>query len=233
MPNFIDTGDFSKGDRARSSRGGAVRKWNRENPVYCGHDYQEDDPTVPDDESLCANKAIRHTDPPRCAAHGGVASEFSRKRTEAGYVRVNPKMAAILRGDIDVADLDDEELARGELRGKDGKFHRGPRMVPRDMYTKMMNELFKRANEQMKTNLVDAVKVLTAIATDPDADPKDALKAAQWIIERVMGKTPDNVIVKQDAPWQSLLVNVTANNPQDYEAFVKERIPAEEDDDRF
>lgn len=106
-------------------------------------------------------------------------------------------------------------------------------MVPRDMYTKMMNELFKRANEQMKTNLVDAVKVLTAIATDPDADPKDALKAAQWIIERVMGKTPDNVIVKQDAPWQSLLVNVTANNPQDYEAFVKERIPAEEDDDRF
>jgi len=231
VPNYIDQGDFSKGERARSSRGGAVRKFLKDNPVYCGHDYQEDDPTVPDEESLCAKKAVRYTDPPRCTEHGGDAAEFSRKRTEAGYVRVNPKMAAILRGDMDVADLDDEELARGELRGKDGKFHRGPRMVPRDMYTRMMNELFKRANEQMKTNLVDAVKVLTAIATDPDADPKDAMKAAQWLIERVMGKTPENVIVTQDKPWQSLLVNVTTDNPQDYEAFVNEQ--GKEDDDRF
>lgn len=232
MPNFIDPGDFSKGERARSSRGGAVRKFLRENPVYCGHDYQEDDPTVPDDEALCASKAVRHTDPPRCASHGGIAPEWSRRRTEAGYVRVNPRMAAILRGDTDVSELDDEELARGELRGKDGKFHKGPRMVPREMYTRMMNELFKRANDQMKTNLVDAVKVLTAIATDKNADPKDAMKAAQWIVERVMGKTPENVIVSQDKPWQSLLVNVTADNPQDYEAFVKEQAGTE-DDDRF
>lgn len=230
MPNFIDQGDFSKGERARSSRGGAVRKLLKENPVYCGHDYQVDDPSVPDEESLCASKAVRYTDPPRCSDHGGVNSETSRKRTEAGYVRVNPRMAAILRGDLDVAELDDEELARGELRGKDGNFHKGPQMVPREMYAKMMNELFKRANEQMKTSLVDAVKVLTAIATDPDADPKDAMKAAQWIVERVMGKTPESVIVKQDKPWQSLLINVTADNPQDYEAFVKEQAGSEDDD---
>lgn len=230
MPNFIDQGDFSKGERWRSSRGGAVRKFLRENPTYCEYEYED----APEGEELCANKAVRYTDPPRCSRHGGVNSETSRKRTEAGYVRVNPRMAAILRGEVDMSELDDEELARGQLRNKAGNFQGGaPQMVPREMYTRMMNELFKRANDQMKTNLVKAVEVLTAIATDENADPKDAMKAAQWIIERVMGKTPENVIVSQDKPWQSLLVNVTANNPQDYEAFVKERIPAEEDDDRF
>lgn len=228
MPNYIDQGDFSKGERQRSSRSGAVRAKQRESPVFCGHEYED----APDEEALCGNRAIRHTNPPRCTQHGGVHADFSRKRTEAGYVRVNPKMAALLRGDVDISELDDEELARGQFRNSAGKFTgRGTEMVPRAMYTKMMNELFKRANEQMKTSLVDAVNVLTAIATDPDADPKDAMKAAQWLVERVMGKTPENVIIKQDKPWQSLLVNVTSDNPKDYEDFVKEE--ATSDDDRF
>jgi len=232
MPNFINDGDFIRGERARSSRQGAVRNDRKAHPVYCDHDYTVDDPTVTDEEALCANKAVAHSHPPRCTQHGGVHADFSRKRTEAGYVRINPKMAALMRGELDVASLDNEELARGQFRNKAGSFSgAGTQMVPREMYAKMMNELFKRANEQMKTSLVDAVKVLTAIATDPDADPKDAIKAAQWLIERVMGKTPENVIVKQDKPWQSLLVNVTANNPQQYEEFVKEQ--AKDNDDRF
>lgn len=226
MPNFLDD------SHPRSSnKHGAVVRARAENPVFCEHVYDE----VDDEgyEQVCANKAIRHTDPPRCARHGGVHPEWGRKRTDAGFVKVNPRVAAMVENPALIEELDDEELARGQLRNKNGKFGgAGTAMVPRGMYAKMTQELFKRADAKMKTNLVDAVEVLMGIATSPNSDPKDAMKAAMWIVERVMGKAADTVVVKQDAPWQQMLVRLTTADPKAYEDFVKENA-TNADDERF
>lgn len=236
MPNYVDDGDFTRGARSRSARGGAVRKKRRANPVYCEFDYQrgdvklgiEPDFTVPDDQALCAKLAVRHTDPPRCTDHGGVNAAFSRKRTEAGYVRVSPRMRELIENPSLVHEMDDEELVRGEFRGKDGKFHRGPQLVPKALHAKMTEELFKRANDRMKTSVVEAAEVLVKIMKSEDADVKDQMKAAQWLIERVMGKTPEVVQLSQDKPWQTLLTEVTQEGAEKYEQDLKNP-----EDDRF
>lgn len=227
MPNYIDDGDFRKPASWRSTHGGATRKLRQQDPVYCEHEY----PDAPDDEALCANLAVLHTVPPRCTDHGGVHAPFSRKRTEAGYVRVNPRMRKLLEGEISVTDLTTEELVSGRLLNSRGNFAgTDTQMVPRKMYAQMMNELFARANDKMKDSLVEAAELMTAVVKNADAEYKDRMKAAQWLIERVMGKMPETVNVQQDKPWQTLLMNVTAEEPEAYEAFVKQDSP---DDDRF
>ena len=222
MPNYVDSGDHRHAPRQRSSQGGAVRRTRKANPVYCEHDYQAEDPTVPDEEALCSARAIRHSDPPRCAAHGGVHAAEGRKRTEGGYVKVNERMRKVISGEIALSELDEEELARGQLRGANGKFSgNAPLVVPRAMHAKMTTELFKRADDAMKSSLVNAVQTLTTIMESDLSDPKDKLKAAQWLIERVMGKTPEQLIVGQQQPWEQLLVKITSDKKEHYEAFVQ------------
>lgn len=235
MPNFIDSGDFSKGDRARSSRGGRVRKKRKEEPVFCEHDYRWEHDDVDDDEAMCSRLAIRYSDPPRCSDHGGTHAPTSRKGQEGGFVKVNQRWIDLSNGTLDLSTLDEEELARGQLKSKDGRFHgSGPQVVPRNVYRKMTTELFKRADDAMKTNLTKAVGTLVTIMNADESDPKDKMKAAMWIIERVMGKMPETVVVGQEKPWQTLLVNITQGNKMDYEAFVKEGATGDEavDDDR-
>lgn len=226
MPNWIDDGDFGHAPRMRSTQHGAARKKRQTDPVFCEHEYPDAKPG----EELCANKAVRYTDPPRCTDHGGVHASFSRKRTEGGYVKINERQRQLQAGEINLDDLDEEELVRGRLKGPDGKFHgSGSDFVSRAMYQKMTSELFKRANDAMKTNLVDAVKTLTDIMNGAEMDPKDRMKAAQWIVERVMGKMPETVTVRQDAPWQSILTKVTNEGATAYADEVK----GQQEDDRF
>ena len=220
MPNFYDDSDSRS-----SSQGGSVRKVRKANPVYCEYEY----PNAAEGEDLCANRAIRHSSPPRCAKHGGVHAGFSRARTESGYVKVNNRMKQLIEGKIPLSELDEEELARGQLRGANGKFSgTGPQVVPRAMHQKMTTELFKRADDAMKTSLVDAAETLTQIMKSPETEVKDKLKAATWLIERVMGKTPDTLIVGQQQPWEQLLVNITSDKKEDYEAFVQEEANTED-----
>jgi hypothetical protein len=230
MPNYVNDGDFTKGDRQRSTQHGAARKARRENPVYCEHDYSLEDPNVADDAALCANKAIRRSDPPRCAEHGGVHAADGRKRTEGGYVKLNDKMAKVMSGEIPLSDLDEEELARGQLRNKNGQFSGGATLVvPKAMYAKMTTELFKRADDAMKENIVSAAETLTQIMLSEQADVKDRMKAAMWLIERVMGKTPETLIVGQTQPWEQLLMNITSTEKEDYKKFVVQSAPNTDD----
>lgn len=55
----------------------------------------------------------------------------------------------------------------------------------------MMRELFERANLRLRENLTDAASVMAQIMNNSELDPKVRMDAAKWLIERVMGKTPD------------------------------------------
>lgn len=68
----------------------------------------------------------------------------------------------------------------------------------------MVRELFARAGRELRSNLVDAVKNMTAIANNETLDPKVRLAASQWIIERVMGKTPDVNVTVEEKRYEKL-----------------------------
>lgn len=122
-----------------------------------------------------------------------------------GLVAIPPRVQQLLDGEISVEELDDEELARGYPRAVDGTFRGAPSVVPRSIHDRMVRELFTRASRHLKENLTDAVKNMTEIANNKDLDPKVRLQASQWIVERIMGKSPDVQITVEEKRYEKLL----------------------------
>jgi hypothetical protein len=111
----------------------------------------------------------------------------------------------LLDGTLSVEELDDEELARGYPRAEDGSFRGRPAVIPTAVHQRVQRDLFARAGEKLKTNLIDAADTMAKIAVNPDLDPKVRMDAAKWLIERLMGKTPDVSVTVEEKAYQRLL----------------------------
>lgn len=112
-------------------------------------------------------------------------------------VRYSGRYRELVEGEISVEDLDTEELAKGRLKDKNGRFTgRPPKFLPRQLVDAMRSEHYKRVNAVLEESLSDTVKTMRAIMRDPDVEPAVRLKAAVYVYERFMGKTPDRVEVK-------------------------------------
>jgi hypothetical protein len=115
-------------------------------------------------------------------------------------------------GFITVEDLDDEELRLGMCRLPNGKFP--PRAkrdehIPRDLYDEMVIEHQRRSNENFRQALDVAIGAMVECVSDPTAEWRDRNDAAKYVIERVMGKTPDKVqVAVTKAPWEELMGDV-------------------------
>lgn len=162
----------------------------------------------------CKQVARRNTVPAMCARCGG-GTRAAKKHTlnedgvpvtkTLGKVSIPPRVQALLDGTIGVEELDDEELARGYLRAADGSFRGPPAIIPRAIHTRMMRELFDRAGAELRTNLIKVTKQMVSLATDPDVDPAVRLRASQFVIERLMGKTPDVQVSVDEKRYEKLL----------------------------
>lgn len=121
----------------------------------------------------------------------------------------NPRMMALLAGEIPVEDLDQEELARGMCRNPDGSFPKKiPDMVPKVLVDRMRRELYERADEGLRVGLLDCVEAMVGIASNAAVSPADRMRAAQFVLERVMGKTPEKVLIGQEKPFEVVLDRV-------------------------
>ncbi len=115
----------------------------------------------------------------------------------------------LLDGDLSIDDLDDEELAKGRCRDKDGGFSgRPPKMVPRELSDRMRSELLKRGDALFAGAFVQAIEALGAIAASAEAKESDRINAAKYVIERVAGKVPDKVEVRAADPWQQIIDDI-------------------------
>ena len=96
-----------------------------------------------------------------------------------------------------VAKLTPEELARGQLLAEDGTFKgHPPKWVPRAFMQACVKELMKRGEQLYKGNYVAAIEVMIGLAHSPDVESAVRLRAAQFVIERIEGKTPDKIILE-------------------------------------
>jgi len=117
----------------------------------------------------------------------------------------------LLDGTLSVEDLDDEELARGYPRAEDGTFRGRPAVIPTAVHQRVQRELFARAGEALKQNLVKAAETMASIAADADQDPKVRMDAAKWVIERIMGKSPEVTVQVEEKAYQKLLDKMDRN----------------------
>lgn len=151
----------------------------------------------------CRKKAANRQ--PYCEAHG--ARLHPLDKTDANINYKDPatmtRLELLEAGYIDVDDLTDDELRGGVApRGKHLR-------VSKEVYQKITQRHFQRAQELMAEGLLPAVQALNHIAQGSAYEPADRIKAATYIIERVMGKTPDVLITKAiKEPWEELVAGV-------------------------
>lgn len=133
--------------------------------------------------------------------------------------KMTGRYADLLTGKLPVEDLDFEELARLQLRDKNGHFTGRPmRMLPAGIVKRMRREFFARGDEMFATAYEKAIATMVTLMTSPMTEDATRLRAAQYVIERVRGKIPDVVVVDvEEKAWQSAMAKI----------FVKpEELPA-------
>jgi hypothetical protein len=142
------------------------------------------------------------------------------KLEPGGRIRINsPRMQEFINGDITVEDLDLEELRRGQFRDKNGGFQgKPPHMIPRDFHEAIARELIERTNGSLRTKLSDSMDVIYELMINKRTPARERLAAAQYIMERTMGKIPDKQIVEAKiAKWQDAMEEVVFEMPDEEE----------------
>jgi hypothetical protein len=116
---------------------------------------------------------------------------------------------AILSGEEDLTLWSEEELIRGQKKGKNGRWTgRKPKVVPTAVHHELTRRRMGQAYELMREDLVAAVQVLGDIVKDTEASNRDRLRAAELIMDRVLGKATERVEVKlAPEPWEQLVVS--------------------------
>lgn len=145
----------------------------------------------------CMKKATNYSG--LCGLHGGALHPLDKsdpmENTREGMFKL---------GKLPIEDMDEEELARGQVRRADGTWT-NYRMIPAAVHQKCQAELFKRADTRLRENLLQAVDTMAEIAKGSAYEPEVRIRAASWIFERVRGKNPDVVIHTQDKPFEVMM----------------------------
>ena len=89
------------------------------------------------------------------------------------------------KGFITTDDLDDEELARQQVREDDGTFARMRAAMPVDKIAEMQRALLARGNDVFKRAFIAATQTMMEISQDPNVPPQTRLAASKMIIDKV------------------------------------------------
>lgn len=126
-----------------------------------------------------------------------------------GLAKVSPITAGIINGTIDVSEWSDEELIRGQRKNKRGKWDgKPPGLVPAAIHQEITRRRFSRAFDLLADSLVDCALMLRSIVNDKRAAKSDRIKAAEVLMDRVLGRPKEQVsldLTAEASPWQSLI----------------------------
>lgn len=108
---------------------------------------------------------------------------------------LSPRYQKLATGEMSVEELDWEELLRGQLKNEDGHFSGAkPSILPRQMHEAIAREILLRAESKFRENYDVAMEAILGLIRSPRTPAREKLAAAQYVIERTIGKIPD----KQD-----------------------------------
>lgn len=164
----------------------------------------------------CNKKAVNRW--PRCEFHGGALHPFDKLEVET--TEIDPETLTRFQeykaGIITADDLDDEELAMGGFRSKkNGSIYR-PKNMPRELANAFQRALFERANAEMRSLTMDAVRTVGEIFKNKNNEADIRLKGALATLERTLGKPATNVVVSQDKPFEHVFSDLEVGSREQY-----------------
>lgn len=116
------------------------------------------------------------------------------------------------RGFIKPSELSDEEVINSYIRNDDGTIVPNDQIAQR-FQAKFSKELSRRITQYIRTKTPRAVEIIFDIADSDLVEPADRLKAATWIAERIIGKTPDVLLTSQvEAPHETIFENIVTTS---------------------
>lgn len=177
---------------------------------------------------VCKSRAVNRT--MFCGAHGGALHPADRKISAMSVAPLPPdrienldRVQKFMQGFIKLEELDDDEIQGGFVRNSEGMPINGWRLGAK-FQAQLTKELHRRLNEFLKTKTPDMLKVMVDIAENDLFEAADRIKAATWVAERTMGKTPDVLVTATtDAPYQSILAGIEAGSRESYRENVSSR----------
>ena len=156
----------------------------------------------------CNKRAMNRSE--YCDSHGGRLHPFDKIKREEKPDDELTRYEQFKRGIITVDDLEDDELAACAFRSKDGRLY-SPKNMPRELMQEFNKALYRRADIEMKKHTVDSVKAVAEIMQSTAVEPEVRLKAATFLIERNLGKTPQVIAFQSAAPWEEVFDDIAHN----------------------
>ena len=120
---------------------------------------------------------------------------------------------AVLSGQDDIATWDDEELAMGRRRDKNGNFTgKPPRLIPAVCYTELKQRQVFDAESTLGKKVAAAAQYLADVAEGVEEPKAGRMRACEILLDRVVGRPTERITAKVDmsienAPWAVALRN--------------------------
>lgn len=156
-----------------------------------------------------------------------------RKQKNDMYLASN-RFDLMTTGQLELKCLTIEELTGGFIVLEDGT-KQDISVANKSFQTKFNAELNRRLNSVLRQGSKRALEVMYYIMDSDTVEPVDRMKASQWWIERVMGKTPEVLQMSlTEAPHESIFETLSGGTRDDHRKQIGQAIDAEivdEDDD--
>ncbi len=114
-------------------------------------------------------------------------------------VTVSPDSAAVLNGEVDITQWDDEELAYGRRRDKNERFSgKPPSMIPTECVRELNRRKLYESNGIIRDACTDAAQYLADVTRGEEEPKAGRLRAAETILDRFLGKPKERIEMEHD-----------------------------------
>ena len=117
------------------------------------------------------------------------------------------RVGKYVQGYIEIQELSNDEIFGSYVLNDDGTQVSINRLAEK-FRTKFSRELGRRINDYLRSKAPRAVEIMFDLANSDFVEPGDRIKAAQWLAERVIGKTPEVLVLgNADKPYEAIFGN--------------------------
>lgn len=179
---------------------------------------------------ICSSRAVNRSR--FCRSHGGSLHPADKKISgstmvgESGMpmdrIKKLDRVQLFMQGIITPDQLEDDEVKGRFVRDNNGVPVKTVKLGAK-FEAILHKELLRRMNEYLQTKAPRALEVMYEVADSDLYEAADRIKAAQWLAERVIGKTPD-VLVNLDAtetPFSTILAHIDHTSRADYRKSIE------------
>lgn len=128
---------------------------------------------------------------------------------------------AVINGDVDISEWDDEELAYGRRRDKNGHFTgHPPKVVPAECMRELNRRKLFETNSIIRDACTDAAQYLADVVRGEENPNNARQSAASTILDRFLGKPKERIDIEhelKEPAWIGVLRRATSLDGQTLE----------------